>query len=176
MHIAHLLTGGNSGNREYYLAQARSKISEECGELVAASAIFETAAWGNEMQRSFYNQALEIKTILAPEALLTQVLSIEQSMGRVRKEKYGARTIDIDILFFDDQIINLPQLTVPHPHLHLRRFALQCLNDIAPELLHPQLQKNVRQLLADCADPLEVLKLPGKDPTKLADNSGNERF
>ncbi|MEJ7913690.1 MAG: 2-amino-4-hydroxy-6-hydroxymethyldihydropteridine diphosphokinase [Chitinophagaceae bacterium] len=160
MHIAHLLTGGNSGNRERYLAQARSKISEECGELMAASAIFETAAWGNETQRSFYNQALEIKTSLPPEALLAQVLSIEQGMGRIRKEKYGARTIDIDILFFEHQIISLPQLTVPHPQLHLRRFALQCLNDIAPDLLHPQLRRNVRQLLADCTDPLEVLQLP----------------
>ncbi len=159
MHIAFLLTGGNSGDRERYLLEAKQKIVTNCGTLLSASAIYETAAWGLENQPVFYNQALKITTDLTAPELLKQVLSIEESLGRVRQVKYGPRTIDIDILFFYNLILELPDLKIPHPELHNRRFALQCLVEIAPELMHPVLGKSVRQLLEDCNDKLAVKRV-----------------
>jgi 2-amino-4-hydroxy-6-hydroxymethyldihydropteridine diphosphokinase len=160
MHIAYLLTGGNSGNRLQYLSNAKKRVGEECGELLVASSIYETAAWGVTNQPSFYNQALKIKTTLSPEGLLDRILSIEKSLGRVRLLRYGPRTIDIDILFFDDLIIEQKSLTIPHPELHNRRFALQCLVEIEPAFIHPVFNKSVQQLLLECTDTLEVRRLP----------------
>ncbi len=156
MHIAYLLTGTNLGDRCAYLAKAREAAGERCGTILIHSSIFETAAWGKEDQPEFLNQAICIQTDLNARELLNEILSIELSMGRVREEKYGARVIDIDILFFDDEIIHESGLTVPHPFLHERRFALVCMNDIAPELVHPELQLTIGELLISCTDPLEV--------------------
>ena len=158
MHIAYLLTGGNRGNREDYLQEALAAIQKEA-VLLAASAIYQTAAWGKNDQPDFLNQALKIQTTLSPGDLLRCVLRIEQSLGRTRDIKYGPRTIDIDILFYDDRVVEEPNLVIPHPQLHNRRFALQCLADIAPALVHPVLSKTISQLLEDCPDPLQVHKL-----------------
>lgn len=163
MHIAYLLTGGNSGNRGENLLKAQEKIAKECGEILFASSIYETAAWGLKEQPNFYNQALKIETELNATELLEHILTIEKSLGRIRKLKYGPRTIDIDILFFGDEIIEQPYLTIPHPELQNRRFALQCLVEIAPEILHPVFGKTILQLLKECEDSLEVRKL---QPTK----------
>jgi len=159
MHIAYLLTGGNSGNRLEYLSNAEKRVSEECGEVLIASSIYETAAWGVEDQPRFYNQALKIETSLSAEGLLHQILSIEKSLGRLRLLRYGPRTIDLDILFFDNLIIQQTSLTIPHPELHNRRFALQCLVEIAPRFIHPVFNKTVQQLLVACVDTLEVRRL-----------------
>ena len=158
MHIAYLLTGGNSGNREDYLNKALEALQKEHVQL-AASAIYQTAAWGKEDQPHFLNQAIKIQTVLTPIDLLHHVLDIEHSLGRTRDIKYGPRSIDIDILFYDDCIIEEPGLVVPHPHIQNRRFARQCLADIAPGHLHPVFGKTIEQLLEDCSDPLRVHKL-----------------
>jgi len=101
---------------------------------------------------------LELMTMLAPGFLMEQLLEIEQMAGRQRREKYGPRTIDIDILFFNDDIISTPLLTVPHPHIALRRFVLEPMNELAPAYIHPVLRKSIAQLLDDCPDPLPVKK------------------
>lgn len=158
MSIAYLLLGGNLGKREQNLAAAREAIEKACGRLLSFSALYETEAWGLKEQAPFLNQALAVQTELSAETLLETILQIEQSLGRVREEKYGPRTIDIDILFYDDRVIDRPHLSVPHPHLHQRRFALVCLNDIAAHFIHPILGKTIAQLLAECPDSSEVHK------------------
>jgi 2-amino-4-hydroxy-6-hydroxymethyldihydropteridine diphosphokinase len=156
MNKAYLLTGGNMGNREKNLARAKALISELAGKVTKASHLYETAAWGKTDQPSFYNQALEVETTLSPKELLQQLLEIEKKLGRKRDEKYGPRTIDIDILLYGDHICNEPQLRIPHPELHNRRFALTPLAEIGPGLVHPAFQRSITELLAICPDPLEV--------------------
>jgi 2-amino-4-hydroxy-6-hydroxymethyldihydropteridine diphosphokinase len=159
MHIAYLLTGTNLGDRKAHLERAIKEIGMRCGTVRETSAVFETAAWGKEDQPSFLNQAISLETSLSPRALLQEILEIERSMGRVREEKYGARVIDIDILFFDDIVIHEEGLTIPHPHLHKRRFALECMNDIQPRFVHPVFEKSISELLLQCEDKLDVVRL-----------------
>lgn len=159
MHVAYLLTGGNIGDRLYYLKEATRAIMKCCGRLVKESFVYETAAWGKTDQPSFYNQCLLLHTLLQPQQLMQQLLVVEQSLGRERTEKNGARTIDIDILLFDDCIINTPSLTIPHPRLTQRRFALTPLAEIAPDIMHPAEHKTISQLLQSCTDPLHVNKI-----------------
>jgi 2-amino-4-hydroxy-6-hydroxymethyldihydropteridine diphosphokinase len=160
-HTAFLLIGGNLGNRAENLAAAQASITKQCGTVVKASAIYETAAWGQEDQPSFLNQALELQTFSNPHALLQCLLVVESALGRVREKRYGPRLIDVDILLFDETIIDSENLNVPHPELQNRRFALTCLADIAPDKLHPLFQKPIWQLLEECADPLAVHKFSG---------------
>lgn len=156
MNRAILLTGGNIGDRQTYLLKAHEAIQKYCGKVVAASSIYETEAWGKQDQNSFYNQALELETKLSAKELLQSILNIEQSLGRIRSEKYGPRTVDIDIIFFNNDVIHIPHLTIPHPQVQNRRFALQCLEEIIPDYIHPVLKRSVAQLLAECADPLQA--------------------
>ena len=158
MNEAYLLIGGNIGNREVYLAKARTAIEKKCGQIRKQSAIYETEAWGLQEQAAFLNQALAIQTNFSPEALLRAILKIEEELGRKREIKYGPRIIDIDILLFNDEIIHKQNLTIPHPEMKNRRFALQCLNDIASEKIHPVFRKTIATLLAECTDPLTVNK------------------
>lgn len=158
MNVSYLLTGANLGQRQENLFRAREAIGQQAGAVETSSALYETAAWGMEEQPPFLNQALKIITSLSPSSLIVVLLSIEQSLGRKRNNKYGPRTIDIDILFFNHEIIHEPGLTVPHPQIEYRRFALQCLHDIAPDYIHPVLGKTVGQLLNECADILPVHK------------------
>jgi 2-amino-4-hydroxy-6-hydroxymethyldihydropteridine diphosphokinase len=158
MNKAYLLTGGNMGNREKNLATAKKLITERAGKVTRASALYETAAWGKTDQPSFYNQALEVETSILPKDLLKLLLEIEMKLGRQRDEKYGPRTIDIDILLYGDQICNDPQLRIPHPELQNRRFALTPLAEIGPGLVHPVFKKSITELLAICTDTLEVIR------------------
>lgn len=158
MNTAYLLIGGNLGDRAAYLAEAVNQISAQCGRVISTSSIYETAAWGNVNQPAFYNQAVKLVTILSPEALIERLLAIENEMGRVRTEKYGPRTIDLDILMINDIVIDTPTLTIPHPQLHNRRFALLPLQEIAPALHHPVLNKTIQELLLNCLDTLDVQK------------------
>jgi 2-amino-4-hydroxy-6-hydroxymethyldihydropteridine diphosphokinase len=159
MNKAYLLIGGNEGERLHYLEQAKKEIEQSCGEISLQSSIYETAAWGIRDQPSFLNQAIMIQTQHNADKLMDEILSIEEKLGRIRKEKYGPRTIDIDILFFNEDIINLSHLRIPHPELQNRRFALVPMNEIAPELVHPGLHKTIMQLLKECKDPLDVKKI-----------------
>lgn len=128
--------------------------------MTAVSSLYETAAWGIEEQPSFLNQVIAIKTKFEALELLQLVLHIEKLAGRQRDIKWGQRTLDIDILLFNNEIINTPQLTVPHPFLPERRFTLTPLCEIAPHIIHPVLQKTIQQLLEECPDTLGVKKLP----------------
>jgi 2-amino-4-hydroxy-6-hydroxymethyldihydropteridine diphosphokinase len=158
MNKAYLLTGGNLGNREENMATAKKYIAEQCGAVTAASSLYETAAWGNTDQPAFLNQALEIHTSLTATQLIRKLLKIEKQMGRIRKEKYGPRLIDIDILLFNDEVHNYPLLQLPHPQLHNRRFALLPLHEIAKDQIHPVLHASIHQLLQNCPDQLAVKK------------------
>jgi len=158
MNIAYLLIGGNLGNREEYLQTAEELILKHCGTLLKKSAVYETAAWGNTNQPAFLNQVLMIKTELNARQLIRRILKIEKSMGRIRQEKGGPRLIDIDILFYNKEIFNLRFLTIPHPEIQNRRFVLQPLADIEPELVHPILKKTISDLLLQCIDKLPVNK------------------
>jgi 2-amino-4-hydroxy-6-hydroxymethyldihydropteridine diphosphokinase len=156
MDNVYLLIGGNLGDRVENLDKARQLIAQKAGELRQISLIYETAAWGIRDQASFLNQALEIDTKLGPHELLQVILDIEIGMGRVRDQKNGPRLIDIDILFYNDQVIDDPVLSLPHPLMQERRFVLAPLNEICPDFCHPLFLKTVTELLAECSDLLEV--------------------
>ena len=158
MNKAYLLTGGNLGNREENLATARELINGHCGNIIKASSLYETAAWGKTDQPSFLNQALEVDTPLNSRQLIRWILKAEKKMGRVRDEKYGPRLIDIDILLFNNEKHNYQFLKLPHPEMQNRRFALLPLAEIAPDIIHPVLNKTIHELLKECTDELPVKK------------------
>lgn len=154
-----LLLGTNLGDRRKNLMDALLAIEAKLGAIQKRSALYETDAWGIRQQPSFYNQVVEVVTPLPPHEVLEQVLSIEQIMGRLRHEKWGERIIDIDVLFYGDAIVQTDDLIIPHPQIQNRKFTLVPLAEVAPERVHPKLQRTMRELLADCTDPLSVKKL-----------------
>lgn len=158
MNKAYLLIGGNMGDRLANLKNAHWAIQNELGTIINASSIYETAAWGMEDQPAFLNQALVVETKFNAEDLMQQLLQIEIKMGRIRQQPLGPRTIDLDIIFFNDQIINSENLTIPHPRMQKRNFVLTPFNEIVPELIHPVLKCSIAQLLIDCEDPLLCIK------------------
>ncbi len=158
MNTVYLLTGGNVGNRPQYLQESARLIETSCGKITNRSSVYETAAWGKTDQAAFLNQALELATSMKVENLMKELLYIEKAEGRTRAEKYGPRTIDIDILFFNDDIHSTPLVTIPHPQLAFRRFVLQPMNQLAPSYIHPVLKKSIAQLLNECPDTLPVKK------------------
>jgi 2-amino-4-hydroxy-6-hydroxymethyldihydropteridine diphosphokinase len=156
MNKAYLLIGGNLGNTMNVFQQVFLQLDKQVGTIVKKSSVYVTAPWGNPEQQDFLNQAILILTPLDAKQLMQLLLKIEESLGRQRIEKYGPRIIDIDILFFNDEIINDPGLIIPHPQLQNRRFALIPLAEIAPNLYHPILNKTIADLIAECSDDLEV--------------------
>ena len=159
MNTAYLSLGSNIGNRQDWLQQAIKQIGTKCGTILKSSSFYETAAWGINAQPAFLNMVLALQTNLSPIELLNEILTIEISLGRKREIKWGARTIDIDILFYDQTILELPNLVIPHPYLHERRFTLVPMAEIAPAFIHPAFNQTITQLLDNCIDKLEVIKI-----------------
>jgi len=156
----YILLGGNLGDKQKVLSEARIRLNKLLGKITAQSSVYETEPWGFESADLFWNQVLEISTSLSPKEVLRQTQQIELQMGRIRKEsQYDSRIIDIDILFFGDKVIESENLIVPHPRIQERKFALVPLNEIAPGLMHPVIQKSIGQLLQECSDELKVEKV-----------------
>jgi 2-amino-4-hydroxy-6-hydroxymethyldihydropteridine diphosphokinase len=152
-----LLCGGNKGNRAYYMDSARKMIEETIGKIIQLSAIYESAPWGFQAEQNFYNQIVVVKTRLASLAILKKIWEIEKKLGRTRAGKqYSSRTMDIDILFYEQEIIDTPDLVVPHPQLHQRRFTLAPLAEILPDWNHPGFNQSVGVLLEQCTDTSKV--------------------
>ncbi|MCU0431739.1 MAG: 2-amino-4-hydroxy-6-hydroxymethyldihydropteridine diphosphokinase [Cytophagaceae bacterium] len=131
---------------------ARTLIGSEIGPILKISSIWETAAWGLSEQASFLNQALIVKTSLQPAQALEAMLQIEKKAGRIRKQHWGPRCLDIDMLLVNDMCIHSPDLQVPHPYLHARRFVLVSLVEMISEWKHPELWKTMDELLQECPD------------------------
>jgi 2-amino-4-hydroxy-6-hydroxymethyldihydropteridine diphosphokinase len=161
MSPVYLLTGSNLGSRRENLALAGSMIESRVGKIPDRTGIYETEPWGFESEtRNFYNQALLVDTSLTPQDLLNELLGIEREMGRVRSGgSYVSRKIDVDILFYDDIVIDSGTLVIPHPRMHKRRFALKVLAEIAPAFVHPVFKKDIATLLEECSDDGMVKRL-----------------
>jgi 2-amino-4-hydroxy-6-hydroxymethyldihydropteridine diphosphokinase len=151
-----LLLGSNLGDREKSLLVAIRKINEQAGTVVAASSLYRTQPWGETNQPEFLNQVIVLESPHTPRPLLALLQSIEKELGRERVTLWGPRIIDVDILFFGNDIVNEKDLAIPHPAIPYRRFTLVPLCEIAPKFVHPVLNKSCEQLLRDCHDPLEV--------------------
>jgi 2-amino-4-hydroxy-6-hydroxymethyldihydropteridine diphosphokinase len=159
MNTAYILTGGNLGDRLANLLKAEEYLRHETGNLLMSSSIYETEAWGNRKQPDFYNQVHIISTEFSAEETMEKILWIEDRMGRVRAAKNASRIIDIDILFFNKDVINKPGLVVPHPQISNRRFVLTPLDELSPTFVHPVLNKTISELLSACTDTLGVKRL-----------------
>ncbi|MFZ1799233.1 MAG: 2-amino-4-hydroxy-6-hydroxymethyldihydropteridine diphosphokinase [Chitinophagaceae bacterium] len=159
MNRAYLLTGSNLNDPGTQLSLAFDLLQVHCGTITAASSIYGSAPWGIRDQPEFMNQAICLETEFPATTLLKKILAIEKEMGRERLFKMGPRKIDIDILLFNDDLVDEPGLTIPHPLLPQRRFALEPLSEIAPLIIHPGLKKSIETLLQECTDPLNVYKI-----------------
>jgi 2-amino-4-hydroxy-6-hydroxymethyldihydropteridine diphosphokinase len=158
MNKTYLLLGSNMGNSRQQLAIAIKNITLQVGPILRKSKLYVTAAWGNPNQPNFLNQVIIVQTKLSAQQTIEIVLGIEKKMGRVRTKKNAPRIIDIDILFFNKEIIADKNLDVPHPQIENRRFVLTPLNELSPNFKHPIANKNIHQLLNDCKDTLDVKK------------------
>ena len=155
MNGIYLLLGSNLGNRLEYLKEAANLLAKQKIKIIDESSIYETEPWGQKNQDWFLNIILEVTTSLDPNSLLTTILSIENQLGRNRKEKWGERCIDIDILYFFNEELTTEKLNIPHPGIPDRRFTLVPLAEMAPLEIHPTLNKNHIELLAECSNPLD---------------------
>jgi 2-amino-4-hydroxy-6-hydroxymethyldihydropteridine diphosphokinase len=154
-----LLLGSNLGERQVVLESARRHIAERVGIISVQSSVYETEPWGVADQPAFLNQVLKVETQLAPEEVLRIILDIEYQLGRIRYERWGARVIDIDLLYYSDLVLDTARLTLPHPRLQDRRFTLVPLAEIAPGYVHPVLHKTSEELLGICSDEGVILKI-----------------
>ncbi len=155
--VLHL--GSNLGDRFKYISIAIFFIKKMIGVVLKRSSYYETEAWGNKNQKDFINQAIVVETNLSPEEVLDSIQKIEYNLGRIKAEKWGARIIDIDIIFYDSEIIKNGDLKIPHPELTNRNFVLIPLNEIIPDFEHPELFKTITKILSECLDSCNVRKV-----------------
>jgi 2-amino-4-hydroxy-6-hydroxymethyldihydropteridine diphosphokinase len=149
MAIVYIGIGSNVGNRESNCRMAIERLNEKGIEVKKTSSMYETEPWGFKDQPKFINMVIEAETRLEPERLLIVLKDIEKEMGRKETVKWGPRIIDLDILFYNDKIINQDELQIPHPYLHKRDFVLVPLSEIAPNKTHPILKKTIKELMED---------------------------
>ncbi|MBK8711970.1 MAG: 2-amino-4-hydroxy-6-hydroxymethyldihydropteridine diphosphokinase [Niastella sp.] len=159
MNKAYILLGGNIGNPIKSLEQATTYIQQIIGKVERVSSFYLTAAWGNTIQPDFLNRVIIVGTDLSSLQTMQACLAIEKKMGRKRTIKNAARIIDIDILFFNKEIVQTKELILPHPAMQYRRFVLVPLQELSPNLKHPKLNKTIHQLLKECDDTLDVKKI-----------------
>lgn len=153
LHKVFLGLGTNLGDRPFNLRLANNHISKRCGSVIETSGMYISPAWGFASENEFYNQCLKIETHFTPDELIDELLSIEVDMGRVRESfTYSDRIMDIDVLFYDDLLVQTSKLLVPHPRIADRRFVLAPMTELAPNLIHPQIGKTMEVLLEDCKD------------------------
>ena len=158
IHRVSLLFGSNLGDRALHIQHAMKSVQVGIGKAEKISSLYETEPWGVSDQPDYLNAAMIIQTNYTPQQLLSRLKQIEIQEGRADQKKYASRTLDIDILFYDDLALNSKKLTIPHPKLHLRKFALVPLNEIAGEIMHPVFKKSISKLLKESGDPLDVRK------------------
>lgn len=158
----YLLLGGNESDKFFFLNKAAELIHRNIGKIINSSSYYETEAWGFDAN-SFLNQVLMIDTHLNPDELLKSTQHIECKLGRIRQANhspgYQSRNIDIDILFYEDKVVSEPHLTIPHAYIHERRFTLEPLHEIAPEMVHPVMGQTIQELRCKCTDKKHVKKL-----------------
>ena len=151
--------GSNKGNRSGLINEAIDKIDIIIGKVVLKSSIYETKSWGFN-SNNFYNICILLESTLTPELILNKILTIEKDMGRLKTtDQYSDRYIDIDILFFDNMIVNSKSLEIPHPRIQLRKFVLTPMLELTPDLIHPILNKSIRQLELECVDKDQPIKV-----------------
>lgn len=158
MNVVFLLLGSNLSDRLAMLESARSAIAVRIGKIIRESAIYESEPWGFNSEQQFLNQVIKIETRMNPSDILKEIFRIETELGRKRGEndQYTSRTIDIDILFFNNEIIREEKLTIPHPKIQERMFTLIPLSEIDGRMIHPESGKSIGKLVAECTDPLKV--------------------
>lgn len=151
--------GSNMGDRAAYLRRALTMLSENLGEIISVSSVYETEPWGVENHENYLNAVACYKTTLSPDEVFNIISFTEKKLGRIRSsEAIEPRTIDIDILFFDDLIIKTEKLTVPHPLIIFRKFVLTPLTEIMGNFIHPELGLTIKELFDQCADMSEITK------------------
>lgn len=158
MNIVYLLLGSNLNDRPALLQRARSGISSRIGNITKESSLYESEPWGFDSDMRFLNQVIRVETNCSPLNILDEILKIESELGRIRKnnDNYSSRTMDIDILFFNDEIINEINLTIPHPRIQERMFTLLPLSEISRSIIHPGSLKSVDEMISECEDQLDV--------------------
>ena len=153
MAVTYLIIGSNLGDKVNYLKKAILCLSQETGSILRLSSIYESAPWGFDDNNVFLNQIIELNTSLSPLELLIAIHNIENALGRVRGNiQYSSRTIDIDILFYENIVFNSDTLTIPHLQIEFRRFVLVPMNELSPEFIHPSLKLTIFELLENCLD------------------------
>jgi 2-amino-4-hydroxy-6-hydroxymethyldihydropteridine diphosphokinase len=159
-----LLLGSNLGNKKEQLYEAENMVAGTIGKITKKSSVYISEPWGFKHPENFFNRIVIVNTKLKALEVLATCLSIERQMGRMRKKGiYEARTIDIDLLFFGEEIIHCKDLIVPHPQLHLRKFTLEPLCELVPDMIHPVLKKSLFQLLSICTDSSWVKRIPDEE-------------
>jgi 2-amino-4-hydroxy-6-hydroxymethyldihydropteridine diphosphokinase len=160
MHKVYLGIGGNIGNKQQNFREAYQNIEKELGEIIKMSSIYETPPWGFQSEDLFWNSVIEILTLLSPEDLLSKIHSIEENFGRVRTlTRFSSREMDIDILYYDKIYMETETLVIPHPSIHLRKFVLVPLTEIAPNFKHPLLRLTSIEMLGNCRDESIIKKV-----------------
>lgn len=156
MSIVLLSLGSNLGDRVKNIYDGIQKVADKVGKVISYSPLYESKPWGVVSPNDYINACILVETQTSPEEVMTILHDIEKEMGRVRSTKYNDRTLDIDLLLFDQLIIDTEELKIPHPRMHERLFVLVPANQIVPMFIHPLFQKSIQELLLECTDESNV--------------------